>query len=102
MKEGDSSSSRMTFERPPMGWNVGSTPSRSYSVMGFRLSMMALRSTVICTTSSASSPMRAYSAMLRTSRSVRCWVIEPAFLLSFSRIGSARIARKPKVAPVKT
>lgn len=37
------SSSRMTLDKSPMGWNVGSTPSRSNSVMGARLSMMAFR-----------------------------------------------------------
>ena len=87
-KPGLSASSRMTLERLPMGWNVGSTPSRSYSVMGLRLSTMALRSAVICATSSSVSPMRVYSAMPRTSRSVRCWVIGPA--LSFA---------KPPLAP---
>lgn len=46
---------------------MGSTPSRSYSVMGARLSMMAFRSTVICETSSSVRPMRVYSAMSRTS-----------------------------------
>ena len=36
---------------------------------------MAFRSTVIGPTSSSESPMRAYSAMPRTSRSVKCRVI---------------------------
>ena len=61
-----------------MGWNVGSTPSSSNSVMGFKLSMMAFRSAVMVTTSSAVRPMRAYSAMPRTSVSERCCVMNRA------------------------
>lgn len=39
-----SASLRMTFERLPIGWKVGVTPSRSNSVMGFKVSMMLFRS----------------------------------------------------------
>ena len=78
-------SSRMTFDRSPMGWNVGSTPSKSNSVMGARLSMMAFRSAVMATTSSAVRPMRVYSAMPRTSASERCCVMaERSFSISVS------------------
>ena len=82
VKPGFSTSSRITLLRLPMGWNVGSTPSRSYSVMGLRLSMMSLRSTVICFTSSSSRWMRVYSAMPRTSRSVTCCAMHTCFPVS--------------------